>query len=137
MPPPLSVFQHARLSGYIESIKDSKKKNIAKNIYKNYWNLLTISSTDMLFNIFLVPALLSSPSMFLFSYFMKDQKEWGLLVWMFSWFLLVMLGDKYSWFTAKKLIENMPEKKKEFENLIIDPEIKEIYEEMRRVFNDG
>jgi hypothetical protein len=138
MPPPLSAFQHVRLSGWIVSITDQNKKNIAEHIHKEYWHLLTIDSLDGCFIPILLPAIIVSPIPFIVGFLFPSiyEKGYSIFSWMLSYVVLQMFAHKCKWFEAKRSIDNIPDKKKEFEMYISDPVVKEVYEEMRNVFNN-
>ncbi len=137
MPPPISVFQEINLSSWIENIKDLEKKNIAERIYKGYWSLLTVSSGDVLLGGFLIPAIITTPVPFLFYLLFPNLSTQGYSVfsWLIGYVILQVFSIKYRWFESKRLIDNMPEVKKCFELYISDPKVKEVYEEMKTVFN--
>lgn len=137
MPPPISSFQKINLSSWIEKIKDPEKKKIAEYIYKEYWSLLTIDNMGVLLEVFLVPAIITAPIPFLFCGLFPNLSTQGYptFFWLIGYAILQVFSIKYRWFVPKRLIDGMPEVKKRFELHISDPKVKEVYEEMKTVFN--
>ncbi|MEI6352888.1 MAG: hypothetical protein WCO35_03060 [Candidatus Nomurabacteria bacterium] len=130
MPIPTSSFQKIKLIKYIEKLPNKKRK-IAINIYDNYWNDLIIQN-DFLLD--LCPSIIISGFITML-FFDSCPGIIILLIGLITFIISIFISVKIGLFKTGRYIDSNEEKKKKFEKLISNPETKEIYEEMRKVFN--